>query len=767
MHCGLQNSNCKLFLIALKIRRDLYIKIYYREKKLRKIVVFILVVSNLNLFAQNNQNDTIRKSVDLDEIVISVNKSEELKRHTSSQIHVISSKQIKFDNPQTSADIIANTGQIMVQKSQQGGGSPVIRGFEANKILLVIDGVRMNNLIYRGGHLQNVLTIDPNILEKVEVLFGPASTIYGSDALGGSIHFITKKPEYRTKNNKEADFGFMQRLNSVNNGMTTNLNFIFRFKKIATLSSISYNNFGDLKMGKNKNFLFDSLIGLRNFYVERINNTDSSIANNDKYLQVKSGYSQIDLLQKIVFKTGKRDEQIFNVQYSNTSNILRYDRLTEIKNGMPRFAEWYYGPQSRFLVSYNLSLKPVGCIDLMNLNISRQKINEIRVNRNFKENNLDTRTEEVWVTGINYYLQKNIRKHKIMAGYDAQFNKLKSIAKRDNIITETTSPLDTRYPDGDNLLYTNSIFLTHSWFISNKLTFNDGARIGFSKLESNIKNNSFYNLPVTDVVQKNKVPSGFVGVVYNPLKNIKTSFQVSTGYRIPNVDDLSKIFESAKGIVIIPNPDLKPEYTISNEAGISYKPSKNVRIEVAIWHTDYFNAIITDAVRLNGKDSINYAGTMSKIFANKNAGKAYIQGFSLAVNVNFLKDAQAYGNLCYTKGRVTNTGTEQPLDHILPVIANAGVSWAVKKLTAEFILNFNGKKPLSQYSNSGEDNLQYATPEGTPAWLIASVKAGYKINKKITVQAGCENILNTNYRVFASGINAPGRNFYFTFRFNH
>ena len=90
---------------------------------------------------------------------------------------------------------------LSIQKSQLGGGSPIIRGFEANRVLLVVDGVRMNNAIYRSGHLQNALTVDANALEIVEVVFGPSSTIYGSDALGGVVHFYTKKPEF-SKNDK-------------------------------------------------------------------------------------------------------------------------------------------------------------------------------------------------------------------------------------------------------------------------------------------------------------------------------------------------------------------------------------------------------------------------------------------------------------------------------------------------------------------------------------------------------------------------------------
>src|SRR6185503_17573828 len=98
----------------------------------------------------------------------------------------------------TSGDVLANTGNVFVQKSQLGGGSPSMRGFEASRVLIVVDGVRMNNAIYRAGHLQDVMTLDAQMLDRTELVFGPASTMYGSDALGGVMHFYTKNAQFST-----------------------------------------------------------------------------------------------------------------------------------------------------------------------------------------------------------------------------------------------------------------------------------------------------------------------------------------------------------------------------------------------------------------------------------------------------------------------------------------------------------------------------------------------------------------------------------------
>jgi len=147
-----------------------------------------------NLAAVQYKVTLSEKAYSLDEVVISASKFEEKRSDVPQQIQVLDAKKIAFMNQQNTADVLQQSGNILVQKSQQGGGSPIIRGFEANKVLIVVDGVRMNNAIYRGGHLQNVLTLDNTILDRTEIVFGPGSVVYGSDALGGVMHFYTRDP---------------------------------------------------------------------------------------------------------------------------------------------------------------------------------------------------------------------------------------------------------------------------------------------------------------------------------------------------------------------------------------------------------------------------------------------------------------------------------------------------------------------------------------------------------------------------------------------
>ncbi len=286
------------------------------KKYLLIIITFIFTQS---LFAQK---DTVQHGLNLDEIVVSINKVEESKRTVAQQIRSISSKEINQLNAQNAGDLLSATGLVMVQKSQQGGSSPVLLGFEASRVLLVIDGVRMNNLIYRAGHLQNVITIDQNMLERAEIVFGPSSTVYGSDALGGVVHFHTKMPAFSTNEHKQLllKANAFVRLASANNEKTSHIDFNIGGKRLAWLASINYSDFGDLRMGKQTQAL-DTLWGLRKFYAENINGKDVLTKNEDVYLQKFGGYTQYDLLQKISLKVTDKLTFGLNAQFSNSSNV--------------------------------------------------------------------------------------------------------------------------------------------------------------------------------------------------------------------------------------------------------------------------------------------------------------------------------------------------------------------------------------------------------------------------------------------------------------
>ena len=732
------------------------------------IVVLLFCCAQIS-YAQQTKDTTKIKTITLDELTVSANKFAETKKTVSQQILVLDQAQIAATQSQTTADLISNTGTVFVQKSQLGGGSPVLRGFEASRIVLVVDGIRMNNIIYRGGHLQNIVTLDNSILERTEILFGPSSTMYGSDALGGVIHFYTKKPEFAEGDKKiNLKINAFSRFGSVNNEITGHVDFTVAGNKFGSLTSVTYSKFGDLKGGKNQNPFYTGTYGERPYYAQRINGKDSLVENDNRYKQVQSAYSQYDILQKFAYKQNDHITHGINLQFSNSSDIPRYDRLTDPSSGGLKYSEWYYGPQRRLLGAYDLNYHDDNAVfQNIHAGINYQNLEESRHQRRFGKDNLQHRIENVNVIGADLDFQKIIKKHNIRFGLDAQYNTLKSTANEVDIVTGENSPLDTRYPDGKNFMLNVGVYATHTWQITNKLTLNDGLRVGYSLLHSTFNDTTFFKFPFSDVNQNNLVYSGSIGLIHSPSDNLKLSLLVSMGFRTPNVDDLSKVFESAAGSVIVPNANLRPEKTINTEIGITSIFEEKILWENSVYYTQFFDAIVTDKFQYNGQDSILYDGTMSQVLANQNKQHAYLFGVSSRIKAQCTDNLFLGFGMNYTYARIKTDTSDYPLDHIPPLMMHLDLGYKYKNFNAEFFVNFNGSKNIKDYYLNGEDNEQYATEKGMPAWFTANLHLSYKVWKYITLKAGVDNIFDTQYRAFASGINAPGRNIFGAIRFSY
>lgn len=703
----------------------------------------------------------------MEEVVISSSKFEERKRDVAQHIDVLSRKDLVRMNQQTTADVLQQSGKVIVQKSQAGGGSPVIRGFEASRVLMVVDGVRMNNAIYRAGHLQNVITVDNSVLDKIEIVHGPGSVVYGSDALGGVVHMFTKNPALSDSIGKPyISGGSFIRYATANAEKTGHLDFNIGLKKIGFLTSLTFSDFDDLRQGGNRRPAYSDF-GERTFYADRINGKDTMLTNKDVNVQTGSGYRQMDLLQKISFKPSDHHLHVLNFQYSTSSDIPRYDRLSVKSGGKPRFAEWYYGPQKRLFLAYSLQLgKKNKLYDHAKLIAAYQQIEESRYDRQFGKPNRNSRIENVAVYSVNADFQKQLSKHELRYGLEGNYNDVASKAYEENVDNGMKAPLDTRYPDGGSEMSTLAAYLTNTIEVNKKLTLNGGIRYSYVALHSRFNDTLFFPFPFSTVRQKNHALNGSAGIIYMPYKNWRGSLLASSGFRAPNVDDLSKVFESVPGRVMVPNPFLKPEYVYNFEGSISNTFFSGLHAEAVAYYTLFRNAITTQPSLFNGEDSIFYGGQKSQVQTSTNTGQAYLYGISANISWELTGSLSLYNSINYTYGRIRTDSVAYPLDHIPPVYGKSSLHLKVRRFRGEFFVLWNGWKRVEDYNMVGEDNFSQATPKGMPSWYTLNIRTHYYFNEHMAVQLALENILDRNYRVFGSGISAAGRNLILTVRAN-
>jgi len=719
----------------------------------RKLLLFLCLTANgVYVFGQS---DTTKKA--LPDVVVFANKFPALSKNIVQKVDFITDKNA-INQQANTGDILTQSGQVFVQKSQSGGGSPVIRGFEASRVLLMVDGVRLNNAIFRGGHLQNIITIDNMILDRVEVIYGPSSTLYGSDALGGVVNMFTKKPILTSTTNWKTNANLIQRYASGQNENRTHLDVNIANNKWAYLTSFTYGRFGDMRQGANRSSTYPDF-GKRSFYVVREAGADMVKVNEDVNVQKLSGYQQTDLLQKVLYKPNENSEHLLNIQISNSSNINRYDRLTETSKALPVYSEWYYGPQIRNLISYKYTAtKLPGYFSDLMVTSSFQDIEESRISRKYNTTSKDFRFERVNVLGVNADLLHKQSNGEIHLGAESYTNFVRSTAERLNIATNALSRITTRYSDGPTKMSYNALYLQQTKQLDAHWVLNDGIRFNLVQLDARFADTTLMHFPFNKAIQNNTAVTGNLGVAYNGENGYRATAGLSSGFRSPNVDDLTKVFDTKTGYVVVPNKDLKPEYTYNAEINLSH--TGNIASwGASVFYTWFNNAIVVSKYNWNGQDNIIYQNVLSAVYAPQNQASAKLYGFNLNGKIKLFYNTQLQGTYTYTKGTYNNGTISMPLDHIPPTYGRVGLKKGADKFNVEGYVLFNGWKHISDYNLNGEDNELYATPDGMPSWMTVNFSSYYTPNKKLSLGLQIENIADKNYRYFASGISAMGRNF--------
>ncbi len=720
----------------------------------------------------------LNKSEILDEVFLTATKGKESRTRIAEQVAVFSSKDIQLTTPQTSADMLSNIPGVKVQKTQFGGGSPVLRGMEANRVLLVVDGVRMNNAIYRKGHIQNSITVSPNILDRTEVIFGPSSVIYGSDALGGVIHYFTRKPYVNEKTQINTDI--LSRYSTVNNEVTLEGGMEFQFKKWASFTALSYSTFGDLKMGKFRKHGFEEWG--KQFYYS--NNTDTyynpdPIENSNPEIQRNSGFNQLDFLQKVFIPLSKKAELMFNVQYSTSSNIPRFDKLTELDDdGKLKYAEWHYGPQDRFLLSAQLEITPnTSWMDQGTITLAYQDINESRIERKFDNLDRSSQFENVKVYSINGDFTVPLKKERNLGyGLEMSYNYVKSTSKgevldvngNDIIGISDTYFVQPRYPDGGSDYLSSAAYIDYRQDLSKKSTLNTGIRLTNTILNAKWIDTTYITLPDSDIHLKNTSVTLTVGYVYKPNINWQINSVFSSGFRSPNIDDIGKVREK-RGFLTVPNVDLKPEYAYNAELGVlKYFKNKNYLLSATGYYTLLDNYIYRSPFAINGDSTLVYKGEEVKLVANVNKKTAYVVGGTFLFKGKLTNTLDFLGNVTLTNGN--SYDTDYPLSSIPPIFGSFELKYARNKFESGLVFKFNGRKKREDYNiEEGIDNIE-ETPYliesesfyGSPSWETVNFYAYYKITKNINFLFSFDNIFDQHYKEFASAISAPGRNFSFS-----
>ncbi len=798
-----------VFFSGIKYKDSLnFSYIGYENKKLT-----VKQILNANKFIKMS-----REAVSLDEIVVvgKIGRTDDPIEEIPYDVKELTAPQIELKNPATTADALEKLGGAFIQRSQLGGGSPIIRGFEANRVLLVVDGVRMNNAIYRSGHLQNAISIDNSILNQMEIIYGPGSIMYGSDALGGVVHFRTHDPQLnRTDESHSLKLNSFARFSSATYEKTGHMDINFGYDKWAFLSSATVSVFESLEAGSNRSEEYEGF-GFRDFYVQ-FAGVDQVRNNPNPAVLEESGYNQVDVMQKIRFQPSDSIYFIGNLQFSTTTDVPRFDKMLDTIDRADNFkyAEWFYGPQKRLLGSVKgRFLKPTPIYDKATFIGSYQNIDEDRNTRKFANITRQKQAENVRIfsyTGdfTKYFDsdERNMLTYGAELNYNTVTSRVTQIGFDDGSVSFGEGI--TRYPNGGSSMNTTAGYMGYRWRNSKdpdkaSINFQAGARYSAVNIKLNyIRNENGIQWPEEFYEgigkQNNSLTWGFGGG-YRTKDNWHLKLNIAKAFRSPNVDDFARI-RAKKGKVTVPNIDLKPETSINKELTLAksfgtLRREENtgslLRASATGYITDLKDAIIqVDGPLPSGENKLVLAKDSLDTQIKVNATAAKIRGLNFNLNYNLRDRLILEGGINFTSGSSSfSNGVVQdtiiPFSHIPPMYGNAGLTFKNDKLTLEANVRFNGTKAIKDYAVSDveangvidregtSDNLE-STPFvrdsdgninyiGSKAWTILNFYTSYNLTEKISVNLAVENILDKFYVPFSSSIPAPGRNFIITLR---
>ena len=735
-----------------------------------------IVLSYQELRALNDTLYLESEIFQLENVVVSATRWKQNYTSVSQAISIIEPEVIERRQPQTMADALGLSGKVFIQKSQQGGGSPMIRGFATNRLLYSVDGIRMNTAIFRSGNIQNVINLDPFSMQRTEILFGPSSVMYGSDAIGGVMSFETLTPEFaldslRKVFNPIVSGNAVIRGTTANNERTGHFNVQLGWNKWAWFGSISRYRYDHLRQGSNgpddyvKNYYVDDWEGT----FQPLNDEpvpDKIVEQSNPLLQIPSGYDQWNTLQKIRWQPTDGMDVQYTFQYSETSNYGRYDRHLRLQDGLPRYAQWDYGPQGwkMHLLSLKMGGNTNGAMyDQLVIKGANQQFWESRISRNFGELSIEKQNELIQANSIHIDAIKWLNERMLLSyGVEWVQNKVNSEAHVRQLSTDASKAGLPRYPDAT---WTSSAAFLHSDIQINTTTkVQAGVRYNTYHIDAQFGDSDRLDTQLFETANlRDRAVVGSFGLISRPNNDWVLKLNLGTAFRSPNVDDMGKIFDSEPGAVTVPNPNIMAEYAWNIDAGVVHRVINGLKLEVNAYWTHLENAMVRRDFELNGQTTILYQGIISRIQAIQNAAYAQVYGLQWSLDAQLNNRWLLTTRMNLQKGEEElDDGSISPSRHVAPYFGESSLTYEYNSWSGSLIHRFQGTKSHSQMAVTEREKIElYALDaEGlayAPSWGVWNLVGKYEFTDWGNILLQLENLTDQRYRPYSSGISAAGR----------
>jgi outer membrane receptor protein involved in Fe transport len=636
----------------------------------------------------------------------------------------------------TTPEALLEEPGVFVQRTNYGGGAPFVRGQFGNRILLLVDGVRLNNSTFRAGPNQYLNTVDPLLVDRIEVVRGTGSALHGSDAIGAAINVISLPPRLRDPQHLRAEA--RGATSSADESLQLGARLRWSSERAAAVFTGSARRFGELRGGRDTG-------------VQRFTGYDEWSASSTATMELSTG---LDLTAA--------------VQGTRQFDVPRTDRSTPMDVRV-------FTLQERQLAYLRLRADEVGRLTELRATASFQRQRELADRYRVARDSQERDDNRVGTVGFQVEGQADVA-GPLVAGVETYVDFVASKAARGTLSVpalDSRSEL-ARYPNGAGYQSAGA-FAGHRADLAAALALYSELRVGLVRVDLP-EDDRVVRLfpsaglqPLPGAVDVVPVYAGGLHLHWKPLAILALSGGASLGFRAPNLDDSARLGAEG-GSFLLPTRGLSPERALSGEVDAKLLLPGGAEASVAYSYTYIFDALGRAGASIGGQTVLDG----QRVVQVANADSARYHAVEIAGRVPIWQRLSLFGNAAWTYGQVQrqvpnpdpalpSIFLEEPAEKVPPLFGRVGVGWRAPGNVwfAEALLRFalrQGRLGLSDLTDPRICPDVLGTCAGTPGWTTFTLRAGASLlQQRLKIAASVENLADRSYRMHGSGIDGPGR----------
>ena len=678
---------------------------------MKRTLLFAAMALHFSLAAYAEKSESSEKT--LDAIQVTATRRAESTSDVPQSVTVVSEAELRKRTGQANADLLHGDVGTFVQQTTPGQAVIIVRGLKGSEVLHMVDGFRLNNAFFRNAPNQYPALIDPLMIEQIEVVRGPSSVLYGSDAMGGVVQMLSPQTRY-SKVGWEQSARLRTRYASADSSSISRVEYAGNNDRFSIQGGATYQDVNLLRIG------------------------------GDGKVLPFTAYSSRFADAKIGFVASEGHELIVSLQYARQPKTPRFDELFPgFGQTNPTSAEFLFTPQERYFaqLKYLFDVE-TAAFDRGSISIGRQDIVDDRLNRDFGTLNRDIEQNRSELLGLTAQFEKTLGAHYLTYGFERYDDEVSSSRRRVNIATGVLSARPSRYPDGSTMV-SSGIFIADDWILSDQLDVSAGLR--YSRIEIELP-------PVINAIgvklDPNKV-TGNLGFNFALAEGLRLVGNYGRAFRAPNVFDLGTFGTRPGNRFNIPNADLKPETVDSVDIGLKLQqgPWLGELIAFKSRYQDKITSVETGARTASGQI----------IVQSQNATRLDLHG--IEAGVKFITEGpwSAYASATLTRGTEKLGIAEYDADRIPPIFGKIG---ADHRLTEAWILSAYSFFAARQDRLSPRDLTDpRINPAGTAGYATTNIAATWNVREQLDLRLSAENLANRKYREHGTGLDEAGRSF--------